>query len=294
MKIVATLAVLLVAGSLSAQEYAFRVLINKGQNEIKTGNEWRPIHVGATLKSADELKISQHGYLGLVHIISGKPLEVKEAGTHRVSELTSRIRKGASVLHQYTDFILSAKPEKTNDLTATGSVHRGPDQINVLLPESKQAFVYGDEISIAWRTRAQTPVYVVRFNSMFGDELDKIEVRDTTVSIQLNGRKLADEDNILIEVSSKDQERKSESYMIKKLSAADKNRIKTSLAALGDVAEEITALNQLVLASFYESHSLLIDAATAYQYAIRLAPGVPYFREAYGGFLTRNGLLEQE
>ena len=291
MKIVATLTALFIAASISAQDYTFKVLINKGQNEIKTGNEWRPIQVGATLKSADQLKLSRNGYLGLVHI-SGKPLEVKEVGTHEVSELASKIKKGSSVLQQYTDFILSATPEKTNNLTATGSVHRGTDQIKVLLPEPNQAVVYGDFISLSWMKHAETPVYIVRFNSMFGDELDKLEVRDTTVVINLSGRKLADEDNILIEVSSRDDgTRKSESYVIKKLSVGDKNRVKASLAALGDMSDDETALNQLFLASFYETHSLVIDAATAYQNAIRLAPGVPDFRQAYVAFLSRTGLM---
>jgi hypothetical protein len=46
----------------------------------------------------------------------------------------------------------------------------------------------------------------------------------------------------------------------------------------------------LFLASFFEDNKLLIDAATAYQEAIKLAPNVPYFQEAFNAFLTRNGL----
>lgn len=293
MKLIVTLAALLIAGSISAQDQTFRVLINKGQNEVKTGKEWTPIRVGTTLKSDEELRISENGYLGLVHVASGKPVEVKEAGSHRVSELASRIKKGATVLQQYTDFILSASSEKTNELTATGSVHRGPDQIHLLLPEPRQAVVYGDAVTVAWLNDAQTPVYILRLSSMFGDELDRIEVRDTTVSISLKGRKLNDEDNILIEVFSSDNEnRKSEPHVIKKLSGADKNRMRTSLVELGEVTGEQTALNQLVLASFFEQHSLLIDAATAHYRAIELEPDVSHFRDAYRRFLIRNGLLK--
>ena len=36
----------LIVASASAQEYTFKVLVNKGQNEIKTGNNWLPIKVG--------------------------------------------------------------------------------------------------------------------------------------------------------------------------------------------------------------------------------------------------------
>lgn len=295
MKIVVTFAALVIAGSTLAQDYAFKVLINKGQNEVRSGEkEWLPVQVGSSLKSADELKISKNGYVGLVHA-SGKPLEVKTPGLYRISDLASTLKKGSSLLLQYTDFILSASDEQTNKLTATGSVHRGADRIKMMLPDSKQAVVYNDNISVTWLHDAETPVYIVRLNSMFGDELDQLEVRDTTVHINLKGRKLADEDNIEIEVYAKDNgNRKSESYVIKKLSAADKNRIKTALAALGEVAGEDTALSQLVMGNFYERHSLLIDAATAHLRAIELAPDVPHFREAYKSFLSRNGLLTKE
>jgi hypothetical protein len=130
---------------------------------------------------------------------------------------------------------------------------------------------------------------------MFGDELDQYEVRDTTLLINLHAPKLANEDNILVAVSSRnDSERASESFMLKKLSAADKIRIKSSLSDVAELTEEETALNKLYLASFFEHNTLLIDAATAYQQAITLAPDVPFFVRAFNDFLTRNGLRNQE
>jgi hypothetical protein len=290
MKILAIALATFAFGTISAQEYAFKVLINKGQNEIKAGNNWQPIKVGATLNSADELKLSQNGYLGLVHV-SGKPLEVKEAGQHKVVDLAARIKEGTSVLNKYTDFILSSANNKGNKLMATGAVHRGPNEIKVFLPKPQQAIVFNDKISVAWAKDEKTEIYIVRLNSMFGDELDRFEVKDTTVLIDLSKPNLINEDNILVEVASKtDKERVSESFMLKKLSTADKTRIKNSLANIASQTKEQTALNNLFLASFFEDNKLLIDAATAYQIAIKLAPNVPYFQEAFNDFLTRNGL----
>jgi hypothetical protein len=290
MKILALAIAVFSLGNLSAQEYAFKVLINKGQNVIKAGNDWQPIKVGASLKSADELKLSQNGYLGLVHV-SGKPLEVKEAGPHKVIDLAAKIKEGTSVLNKYTDFILSSSSSKGNRLTATGAVHRGPNEIKVFLPKPQQAIVFNDKISIAWARHDKTKVYVVRLNSMFGDELDKFEVQDTTALIDLGKPNLVNEDNILVEVSSKtDKDKVSESFMLKKLSSADKTRIKNSLEHIASQTKEQTALNNLFLASFFEDNKLLIDAATAYQTAIKLAPNVPYFQQAFNEFLARNGL----
>ena len=271
---------------LSAQDYAFKVLVNKGQNQIKVGNDWLPLKVGATLKKGDELKISQNAYLGLVHA-EGKPLEVKEAGLVKVADLARRITGGTSVLNKYTDFILSAKEQKSGNLTATGAVNRGDDDIRVYLPDP--SIVYNDVISFAWAKMPKTRDYVVRFNSMFGDELDKIETTDTLVSINLSGAKFTNEDNIVITVSSKsDANKKSEPLMIKKLSAADKTRIKTALSEITAQTKEETALNKLLLAAFYEQNALFIDASTSIQEAIKLAPTVPQIQEDYRNFLVRH------
>ncbi|HET9486753.1 MAG TPA: hypothetical protein VFO54_04940, partial [Chryseosolibacter sp.] len=276
-------------GIASAQDYTFKVLASKGENEIRAGVKWLPIKVGASLKPGDELRISPNGYLALVHKL-GQPLEVKETGLHKVNDLAARIREGSSVLSKYTDFILSSSTVKGNKLTATGAVHRGVNEIKVFLPP-KQAIVFNDRVSVTWAKDPKTQVYIIRLNSMFGDELDRFEVQDTTVVLDLSVPKLVNEDNILVEVASKSNKDKvSEAIMLKKLSAADKTRIRNSLSNIASVTAEQTALNNLYLASFFEENKLLIDAATAYQAAIKLAPDVPYFQQAFNEFLTRNGL----
>jgi hypothetical protein len=290
MKMLALNLIMVVCGTVSAQDYAFKVLINKGQNEIRQGNDWSLLKAGASLKAIDELKISKNGYVGLVHA-TGKPLEVRDAGLHKVMDLASRIKANTSVLKKYTDFILSSKTDNTNSMTATGAAHRGPGEIKVFLPKAEHAIVFGDEISIAWAKDKETKVYLVRFSSMFGDNLDTFEVPDTTVSIDLGTPKFKNEDNIVVNIASKDDsELASENFILKRLSAGDKKRLTASLAEMSAVSREKNALNMLYLASFYEENALLIDASTAYQQAIRLAPDVPYYQEAYDKFVIRNSL----
>jgi hypothetical protein len=56
---------------------------------------------------------------------------------------------------------------------------------------------------------------------------------------------------------------------------------------------EPTALNKLILAGFYEENNLLIDAITAYEEAVKLAPDVSSYQEDYDEFLIRHGLKTQ-
>ncbi len=280
---------LLFTGSLYGQDYTFKVLINKGQNTIKVGNEWLPLKVGVSLGSADVLKVSPNGYVGLVHV-TGKPLEVKEAGSHKVADLAGQVKSGTTVLNKYTDFILSVATEERTNLNATGAVSRG-GVIKVLLPEPRKAVVLNNEITISWTQSSQAPGYVVLFSSMFGDELSRLEVADTTVNVDLSGAKFANEDNIVCRVFVKNnQSLDSDDFVIKRMSAADRGRLHNELEGVKALAAEKTALNQFYLATFYEENSLLIDAATAYQNAIRLAPEVSDFRTAFNQFVIRNGM----
>ncbi|HEX6227024.1 MAG TPA: hypothetical protein VFZ52_21545 [Chryseolinea sp.] len=281
---------LMVFGYAQAQDYAFKVLVNKGRNELKTGSNWQQLKVGSSLKSADELKISENSYLGLVHV-SGKALEIKQSGSYKVGELAAKVNGGASVLNKYTDFILSSATAPKNRLAATGAVDRGEDNIQMYLPKPELAVAYNDKVILQWDSHVAPGPYVVTFKSMFDDELDRLESSQNSVVIDLNSKNFANEDNIIVWVSSATNKNKvSSKYTLKKLSKGDKARIKAELEKIAGTTTEETALNKLVMAGFYEQNNLLIDAGTAYAEAIELAPDVPQYKEDYDAFLLRNGM----
>lgn len=277
-----------VFGYAQGQDYAFKVLVNKGKNELKSGSNWQQLKVGSSLKTADELKVSENSYLGLVHV-SGKALELKQSGNYKVDELAAKVNGGSNVLNKYTDFILSSAASPKNRLAATGAVDRGEDNIQVYLPKAELAVVYNSNVIIEWDTQGAAGPYVVTLKSMFDDELDRRETTENKVSINLSDATLANEDNILVEVSSASK-KVSNRYTLKRLSKADKERIKTELVKIAEPTAEPSAINKLVLAGFYEQNNLLIDAGTAYLEAIQLAPDVPQYKEDYIAFLTRNGM----
>jgi hypothetical protein len=285
-------------GALVGQDYTFKVLVNKGKNEVKVGANWLPIKTGAVLNSADELKLVDNSYVGLVHA-SGKPLELKQAGNYKVIELSAKVSgAGASVLNKYTDFILSSNTEKKNRLAATGAVHRGGATTHIFLPRAEGAVIFGDKLILDWeKEESATPVkYVVVLKSMFGDDLYKETTSENTVSINLADAKFTNEDNIIIEIYPEGKEDKAPDppYMVKKVSKADKDRIKLQLDEFAGTTDQESALNKLLLAGFYEENKLLIDATAAYVEAIRLAPDVEEFKEDYNNFLLRNGIKVEQ
>jgi hypothetical protein len=247
------------------------------------------VKVGASLKSLDELKVSENSYVGLIHA-TGKPLEVKSAGKYKVADLSAKVGGGASVLNKYTDFILSSATTKKNQLSATGAVTRGLDRVRIFLPPSSSN-VYGDTVRVEWeKDKTISAPYIVTVSTLFGEELLTVETSANSIPIYLNDKTFAKENDIMIKVSSKKDKKDSQEHTLRKFPKAEKEKI---TAVYKDVAAQTaskTALNSLVKAAFFEQHKLLADASTAYQQAIQLEPGVPMYQEAYDAFLLRNAL----
>lgn len=269
-----------------SQDYAFKVLVNKGKNEVKSGANWEPVKVGASLKSPDELKVSENAYVGLIHV-SGKPLEVKSAGKYKVADLSAKIGKGSSVMNKYTDFILSANTQKKNNLSATGAVHRGLGNIKVYLPPSS-SYVYNDTVTIEWeKDKTISAPYIVTINNIFGDVLYKTETSENSITINLQDKAFAHENDVTFEVYSKKDKKNSDPHTLRKFARNDKDKITAIYSEIAAQTEAKTAFNRFIRAGFFEQNKLIADAATAFQQAVKLEPD---FQEEYENFLLRNGL----
>jgi hypothetical protein len=273
------------------QDYAFRVMASKGTNEVKSGDSWQAVKPGSSLKTGDELKLAENSYVGLIHVSSGKPVEVRDAGTHKVADLAKNIQPGQSVLNKYTDFILSSNAEgKKNKLSATGAVHRGTgaSDISVFLPENQFADVLNNSVVINWESPKAGGPYVVIMKNMFDDELAKYETPETSLSVNLSSPELANESAILVEVSSKaDPKTKSEQKLIKKMNPAQADKVKKELTDLGVDMNSESAIGKFYLAGIYEEKKLYIDAITAFEQAIKMESA---YKEPYEDFLLRNKL----
>lgn len=289
--LVFVLAFLLVTHVLFAQTYAFKVLVSKGKTEVKTANNWQSIKVGASLKPTDEVKVGENAYLGLIHA-SGKPLEVRDAKTYKVSELVSKMAPGTSVLNKYTDFILSSEEQKKNRLSATGAVHRGPivpkDVILVFLPESDLSKVYGDHVSIEWSTENVKGPYQVIFSNLMEEDIARVDATEPFITISLNDEKFKREAQIMVRIIVKDKPGSgSKNYIIKRLQKDERMKIDSLMQQLDLGMDQTSALTKYVMAGFYEENLLLIDALTAYREAYAAAPDVELYKTAYEEFLKR-------
>ena len=274
------------------QGFTFKVLANKGANQIKSGDTWEQLKTGASLQGTDEIKVGENAYLGLMHA-DGKTLEWREAGTFKVSDLASKVASGSSVGSKYADFLASkmTAEAKKNRLSATGAVHRGGGEYDINVYATNSVQIFNNAAVIRWDALEGDGItYKVKLTNMFEDVLLSQETSETTFKLDMNDPKIKQSPIVLLSVTTADDEDiKSETIAIKKLPQDDMQKVNSGLNELMSDIEDQTALNKYILAGFYEENNLLIDALTSYEQAIDMAPEVETFKEAYEEFLLRNG-----
>ena len=296
--------VLTLMQSASAQDYVFRVLANKGSNQVKKAgsSSATALKTGSKLGAGDQIIAAQGVYIGLVHR-TGKTMELRTPGTHNVNDLEGKVSKGsASVANRYMSFVMNKMSEEDGDvnrnyrrnLNATGAVERatGSAAIKMMLKDAKNPNkVYNSKATIRWEPSEETSTYVVTVKNVFDEVLFNSETGETMAEIDFTQDKLANERFVIVNVKSKDNEDlKSRDYGIQRVSPEEANEITAQLTSLKNELGEESALNRIVFASFYEENNLYLDALTEYEQAVQLSPDVEDFKAIYEEFIIANGL----
>ncbi len=281
-----------ISQSVSAQDTLFKILAVDGDVKLKKTEAWLPVKEGQQVSAQDLFKLDEGAYLGMVHH-TGHSLELRKRGTYVAGQLSEKLGdRKLEVASKYASLYLSmvnenSVPQSANNLERTTN----KSQLYVYLPNSVD--VFNDEVILRWKDDSELDEnYEVKLKNMFNEVLDTKTVAGTKTSLNFNDNKIASERMIIISVSSQDfKDQRSKDYGMKQLTPEEAEPIARELKELKlEITDEQSALDKLILASFYEQNSLLADALTSYEHAIQLAPDVDAFRTAYDQFIFRNGL----
>ncbi len=284
-----------------AQDYAFRVLVSKGQNMVKGGGaDWHTLKTGAKLNKGEEIKLAANGYLGLVHS-SGKTIELKEANTYGITKLSSELGSSSqNIASKYADFVMSKmSPEQKEEnrrkyASVTGAAERGTNDatIDIYMPQSIS--VLNNKVIVRWESIKKDAIYVINLKNLFEEKILVAETSDPFYTIDFGNEQIRSaivENLIIVNVTLKgDESMVSKNAAIELMTADDAKTFKVELSSLEANIGSETSINNLILAEFYEEKGLVLDAITSYENAVKLSPDVEYFQEAYEEFLIRNGL----
>jgi len=275
----------------TAQNFQFKVLASKGENQLSHSSQvYTTLRTGMTLNDSDMIKVSQDGYVGLFHV-SGKTLELVGKKTVKVSTLSDQLKSSSSSLSKsYADFVinkLAGEEENAENLEATGAVTRaGDSQLNVYMPENAE--LLNNEAIVSWNKVDDAATYVVTLRNLFDEEILRKETTDNTIKLNLSDPDAFNQRLVIFNVNVKGEELKSADYGIQRVNDKDAELLKSTLSQIKNENNIDNSLGQILLASFYEKNNLMLDALTSYQKARELAPDVEDFDEMYKRFLARH------
>jgi len=274
-----------------AQDYAFKVIVNKGSNQLRNNSEseWKEIHAGLKILKDNELKTADNPYLGLIHS-SGKTLEFRETGIFSVSTLEaslSNIKKGLPA--KYVDFVIN-KVLITETDPGNDTRSRGDDEIQLLIPKLFE--VFNSEFVLAWKPPdgMEDSNYLIQIMDWFGEPIFQVSTDDTHMIIDLNRSEFLGQDLIIIVYLEASPDIKSAEYALSAISEERKANLNIELNSFSDGFDSESPMDQILLAAFFEANDLIVDAAYHYHKAIDLAPEIEDIRNLYLNFLRRNNL----
>ena len=275
------------------QNYIFKVLLKDGLIEVKTDNSWKELEMCASLTIDDIIQVKEKGYLGLIHQ-GGHTLELNKPGIYAVRNLATQfVNPTTGIAIKYADLFLEEMQPSNGNLAF--NVERSDvkeAKLQLLLPTS--VAVYSKEVIIKWNKLEAVDTYEVTLKNMFDEVIKTVETPNSQFNLDFLDPAIAQEKLVIVSVKAKgEQGAQSGNYGIKPLSKEETTFIKKELDNLKrEISEKESALDKILLASFYEQNNLLVDALTNYEYAISSNPDVEAFKIAYNRFLLRNGLTK--
>ncbi len=276
-----------------SQNVSFRLLLYSGDVRIQEGMEVKAVGHGMLLYPAERVMVGKNGYMALVHV-SGSILELKTPGVYMVKDLEVQAESSDAYPHamRYAEFASgNMSPEsKKNRLVASAYEVRGEVEvrrkIRMYIPSAVK--VLNERVFLRWEPVENANFQVVVRN-MNEKELYRQSVTENEIFLEMS-REIFQENNVLlvhVEVEGAGDVG-SETYALKRLSHTDRIELEEELR---DVASGTNPAELLILAGFYESKNLLADAQLCYYEALKQAPGIRGYREAYEEFLLRNHLI---
>lgn len=260
----------------------FKVMFNKGANQYKTdAGEWLDIKTGLSLPDNATVKLGDSPYLGLSHS-DGYNVELKDAGELALTDYHKE--GGKDVINKYMDYIGNRVNESDEQgLAATGAVERATTSgFDVFLP--KKASFFEASAKISWEELEGADSYFITVSDMMGTKVLEQEVTTTYTDIDLS--KL-EGPLFLLKVKGSNGTSSIE-YALTPTPPAKRSTIETEITGLKSAVEPNSSMNALIFAEFYERNDCLVDAATYYQKAVELSPGVDYFQDMLVKFAERN------
>lgn len=304
MKKLLTLSVALLSFVIAeAQDLVFKTLASKGTCIVQRGanpDEYTPVKTGVKIFDNDKIIITgEQSYIGLVSL-SGKTLELKKDGVYNVSDLKKGlIASQSSLAQKYVQFLVNdmSKVDESmgGNMKITGSVERSTEKksIAIFLPETTK--IAGEKATVKWYPNEAQKEYAVVITNLFDEEVFKKVVVSTSVDIDFGSLNLASDEIFKMKVSSKENPSVASGVITLRMPSEEEiKRLNTEIKEIKGDKPQKSAIQNMVLATYFDQNQLYLNAIPYFQKAIEIEPEVKEYKNIYNKFLYKIGLQNMQ
>ena len=109
--------------------------------------------------------------------------------------------------------------------------------------------------------------------------------------LDFNHPALKDENMFVVTITSKEEEKTvSKEFALDRLTEEEAQKYYQDVKEMQESLEPLSALDHIVLASYYEGKGLIVDSNTSYLMAIKMSPELDDIKELYELFRIRHKL----
>ncbi|TAE24465.1 MAG: hypothetical protein EAZ92_13270 [Candidatus Kapaibacterium sp.] len=271
----------------------FKIIACKGTITLERTK--KSVAVGAGLTSTDQLRMVGPVYLGLVHK-SGKALELRQEGIVPVKDLLGKVSSKSNGMDKLVGFVVQSvkgAEEGKNIKSASVEMSLNVNKLRLISPRTTKTI--DDEMTFTWSGSVdgnKAPQYLFTITDASQNVRFKRELTETQVSVNLKALGLEKDRCYYWSVTQVGANAPTvESYCIYMVNEAEMASLNGQLKTLRDEQNaQPTALDKLMLASFYEQNGLTYRAMSAYKDASTLGGDVEIFSDSYREFLRRTGV----
>jgi len=287
------------AGQAIAQELVFQTLASKGTCMVQRGvdpDEYVNLKTGVKLFVDDKIIITgDNSYLGLVSQ-SGEAIELVKGGVYDVNTLNGSLSaSNSSVAEKYVAFLvedMSKANESTNaNMKFTGSVERSLDNESIQLFIPKDSKISAELATLKWYPKEEQTAYILTISNMFDEVVYSTQTKEKEVEVDFSSLSLtSDETYKVVVAGAANPAMKSSAISLYVPEESQLDEVEKGVAGIKAETPEGSAIQEMVLAKFFDENELYLNAIPHFQKAIELQPEVKAYQDSYNAFLYRVGL----
>lgn len=313
-KVILLLYISLLALTSNAQ-YVFKVLAAEGGTQIYSNNTWENAVAGTEINTNEKIKITNNGYLGLIHQ-DGEILELKTIGVYSLVDLETKVSAKNSTLGTTYGALVSqgmfaANTNATSNYTTAETIYKGNTTSIIIYAPQKIKALKKDPLTLHWNNCGEGYRYTITLTDFFGQVINTIESTTNSATLDFSTMNLKVEDEMderlkqsyLLTIQSKTNPEctssndpkntsKGHNYQIEVVETLREKEISSAINQVKATIDATSALDQMVLAAAYEKQGLMTYAVSSYHKAQELAPNVSDFKLQYEEYIKTKLVID--